>query len=75
VRNHFSDHAPNRNPAEASFRCVDRRITEAQFEMMNHLDNWYGIDNYYVNSDGTVEVTIIDGFTSIIQRDSSEIRN
>lgn len=70
VRTHFSDHAPNRNPCEPSFRMVDRRITEAQVETMNELDCHLGLDDYYVLDNGNVEINLVHvGYYATIKRD------
>lgn len=47
-------HAPNRNPCEASFRMVDKRLSNKQVSAMNDLDLYLGISSYWVNDDATV---------------------
>ena len=48
----FSDHAPNRNPAEISFAAVDRRLYTKQREEILALAKYYDADSYYVENEG-----------------------
>lgn len=71
MRTFFSDCAPNRNPCASSFREVDRRITEDQYEAMNNIDLYVGIDSYYVNDDKTVTVYSYGEYYATIKRDGT----
>jgi hypothetical protein len=57
-----SCHAPNRNPAEASFAAVDGRLTKVQQEEMLNLIKYYEVSCYWINQDKIVSMMHADGF-------------
>jgi hypothetical protein len=62
-------HAPNRNPCEASFRMVDKRLSKKQVASMNDLDLYVGITMYWVNDDATcIDVFAYDEYYCTINR-------